>query len=196
MWDGEVRTLPPPATSFTGHMSNLAKPLPPLELLQELFEICSDSPSGLRWKKPRATTLKYGDVAGNCIKNGYWQIGITTDKPRKYYAHRIVYCLQTGKDPIGLEVDHINGTGDPLALRIATPSENAYNIRKKQNTTSSRFKGVSWSKSCNAWIARIRKDNHLTYLGKFKNEIDAAFAYNKAAIEFFGEFASLNDVQD
>ena len=181
----------PPATSLTGHMTNLAKPLPPLELLQELFYVSETSPSGLRWRNPRVSRIKTGDIAGTKEKNGYWRLNITTDKPRFYRAHRIIVYLQTKKDPGIKIVDHVNGLSDPLNLRLATNSENSYN-QSKRGGRSSIYKGVCWDKSRNKWLASITKDNKIIYLGRFKTEKDAANAYNKAAINLFGEFIKLN----
>lgn len=182
-------------------MAIIPNHLPPLELLQELFEISKTSPSGLRWKNPttRSKRLKPGDVAGTKSPKGYWNIGITTDKKRLYLAHRIVYFLQTGDDPGNLQVDHVNGKQDPLTLRLATPSENMRNSPKLKNkngiTCSSRHKGVSWSKREKKWKSYIRVDGKPKHLGYFKSEIEAAKVYNKAAILYHKEFAFLNELK-
>lgn len=78
-------------------------------------------------------------------------------------------------------------------LRISTNQQNAANAQKR-GSASSKFKGVTWEESHKSWKARIRVNNILIHLGRFKNEQDAALAYNKAAIENFGEFANLNMV--
>ena len=198
MGQRSLRSLPL-ATSSTGHMSNLAKPLPPLELLQELFEICAESPSGLCWKKPRAWSLKPGDVAGRKNKTGYWQVTITTDKVKKYLNHRIIYFLQTNEDPGLFHVDHVFGIHDPLNLRLATHSENAANSKKRKSVAnkkcSSKFKGVSWFKKQQKWHAHIKFQGKTIHLGFFTNELEAAAAYNEASTKYFGKFAKLNIIE-
>jgi len=42
------------------------------------------------------------------------------------------------------------------------------------------------------WRARIRVNGKRIYLGSFKNEIDAAKAYDDAAQKHHAEYASLN----
>jgi len=181
----------PPVTYITGNMPSIAKPLPPLEFLQELFYVSETSPSGLRWKNPRSKKIKSGDVAGSKNSNGYWNLNIKTDKVRYYKVHRIVFYLKTSQDPGIKYVDHINGVTDPLNLRLATHSENHYNRGNRSNSKSI-YKGVCWDKTCCKWYARIFKDKKRIHLGYFNNEKDAASIYNKTAIKLFGEFARLN----
>ena len=66
--------------------------------------------------------------------------------------------------------------------------------RKSDRNTSSQYKGVSYFKQTNKWISYITYNNKRIHLGLFKNELKAAIAYNKKAIELFGEFAYLNKV--
>jgi hypothetical protein len=44
----------------------------------------------------------------------------------------------------------------------------------------------------NRWRARIRVNGKRISLGLFKDEIEAAKAYDRAARKYHGEFASLN----
>jgi hypothetical protein len=103
--------------------------------------------------------------------------------------HRLI-----NKTPDGMETDHING--DKLDnrkrnLRSVTKSQNMMNAKKKSNNKSG-YKGVYFNQ--NKWRADIWVGGRTKIVGRFDNKIDAALAYNAAAIEHYGEFAKLNEV--
>src|ERR1035437_2247560 len=112
------------------------------------------------------------------IDHGYVRSGTNC------YLHR--YLLNFPKN----KIDHIDG--NPLNncrsnLRICTQQENLWNMKKRKNT-SSKFKGVSWSKKDKVWCAHITKDYKSYHLGSFKTEIEASKIYNNKALEIFGNF--------
>jgi AP2 domain len=89
-------------------------------------------------------------------------------------------------------VDHEdrNGLNNQRSnLREASVSQNLANQRAVRGK-GSRFKGVAWSGW--KWRADIRVDRKRTYLGSFSTEEAAAQAYDRAAMEKFGEFACTN----
>ena len=105
------------------------------------------------------------------------------------HMHRVV-----NNTPDGFETDHIND--DKLDnrkdnLRSCTKSENNMN-RKSYERSSSKYKGVFLVKSNKKWRASIGINGKRKTLGTFELEIDAAKAYNKSALIYFGEFARLN----
>jgi len=109
------------------------------------------------------------------------------------YLHRLLLGLEFGNK---LQGDHSSGnTLDNRMenLRIATNAENSRNKGKRSDNTSG-YKGVTWEKRANAWRARIKASGVYKSLGYFKNKHDAARAYNKAALKYFGEFAVLNEI--
>lgn len=110
---------------------------------------------------------------------------------RKVYIHRHIL----GLDKASVSVDHINH--DPLDnrkinLRIATASQQMANQEPYKWKKSSVYKGVSFAR--NSYFAYINKDKRRYRLGYFKSENEAAHAYNKKAVELFGEFAYLNQI--
>lgn len=68
------------------------------------------------------------------------------------------------------------------------------NMRGHKNS-SSQYKGVSWHTKELIWISRITFNRKEIYIGRFKDEIEAAKAYDEKAKELFGKFAYLN-IQD
>ncbi len=83
-------------------------------------------------------------------------------------------------------------------LRPCNKSQNNMNMVKRiyNSKSSSKFKGVYLHAKNKKWIAQINITGNAkpTYLGSFINELDAAKAYNNAAIIHFKEFAKLNKV--
>ena len=93
-------------------------------------------------------------------------------------------------------VDHINHNvldNRKENLRICSIAENIRNSKLRANNTSG-YKGVCWLKRDNKWLANITFNSKTIYLGKYNDIIDAAQAYNDAAIKYFGEYASLNEI--
>lgn len=96
--------------------------------------------------------------------------------------------------PTGFVCDHINHSGmddRKKNLRICTHRQNMWNSRPSK-TSSSKFKGVSWSKEHKRWRAYARPSHKYIHLGEFGDEVDAAKAYDAKAKELYGEFACLN----
>ena len=62
----------------------------------------------------------------------------------------------------------------------------------KGRPTTSRFKGVFWETQTKSWRASIRVDGKTRWLGRFRDEVAAAVAYDEAARLWFGDDAWLN----
>ena len=76
-------------------------------------------------------------------------------------------------------------------LRPATDSQQNAN-RQRLRTNKSGYKGVSWSSSKRRWRAQIDVNNVKMHLGYYKTRLEAAWAYDHAALKYFGEYAVLN----
>ncbi len=123
--------------------------------------------------------------------SGNWRALRTLGKTMVYMSRVIVNA------PKGKYVDHKNhNTLDNQRhnLRICTPTENNAN-RILSTGTRSKYKGVYWDKSrkrTKRWTVGIKCDGVKYRLGRYLTEIEAAKAYDKKAVELFGEFAYLN----
>ncbi len=144
-------------------------------------------------------------------KNYFWLNSYKwhyVNKQGKGYAYRAINGKNVGMHqvimnaPDGLQVDHKNtNTLDNRTenLRIATHQQNCQNRKVSSNPNkTSKYKGVSLRKSCisKPWRASITRNKQTIQLGFYTTEIEAARAYDKAAIELFGEFAWLNFPQN
>lgn len=128
---------------------------------------------------------------------------------KSFYARRSIRDKKTGvgqticmaREVLGLkrgdkrQADHIkHATLDNRRcnLRICTQGQNLFNSNKYKNGATSCFKGVYWNKQRKAYRATIGLNGKRIYLGYYDNEHDAALAYDKAAMKYFGEFAKFN----
>jgi group I intron endonuclease len=66
--------------------------------------------------------------------------------------------------------------------------------KKSIENSSSIYVGVYFDKNKNKWLSNITCDKKQFYLGSFKYELEAALAYNEAALELFGYKAKLNNI--
>jgi|ERR1700730_3329774 len=93
------------------------------------------------------------------------------------------------------DIDHKDG--DTLNncnynIRPATHSQNGGNQRKHTEPCTSKYKGVSFNSCAGKWQAAITVNRQRIFLGYFKDEEKAAWAYDTAALKYFGEFSRLN----
>lgn len=124
-------------------------------------------------------------------KTGYTRA--TINKNRIFMHRYITSC------PKNMEVDHINGDkldNRRLNLRICTRKQNSQNSKKMKNCTSI-YKGVRYDKSSKRikrWMAAIETNGKCITIGRFHTQEEAATAYNKKALELFGEYANINNI--
>jgi hypothetical protein len=89
-------------------------------------------------------------------------------------------------------IDHIDHNGlnnRRCNLRSATGVEN---VRYRRPMGQRKYKGIT--KRNIGWTARIFSNGRSSNLGTYASEVEAAIAYNRAAIYLHGEFAYVNDI--
>lgn len=132
-------------------------------------------------------------------RGGYWG-----GKSRAIMMHRFILGLHKEKYPL---VDHIDR--NPLNnrrsnLRLCSNSENCKN---RSGHGLSAYRGVQKRRQIYytkggekreyfRWCATVYVGGKNKQVGSFKTEIEAAIAYNKAALKYHGEFASQNKINN
>lgn len=130
------------------------------------------------------------------LENGVWgvraarQRTIGKKKQECIMMHREIMAAKRGEI-----IDHIDR--NPLNnqvgnLRRVTPSQS--NMNRKTKHGSSRYKGV-YRKRCGTgyrWAAQIRFMGKSRHIGYYKEESDAAKAYDHVALQVAGQYACLN----
>lgn len=126
------------------------------------------------------------------IRHEYGRTGQTIYMAREIMQHHLGRPLGKGEF-----VDHINGDtldNRKANLRLATRQQNAFNVRANRSNNSSGYKGVTYFKSRNKWVAQITHNyKHIT-IGYYDTPEQARDAYNEKAVALFGEFARKNTV--
>lgn len=123
---------------------------------------------------------------GNDV-NGYKMVTLSKNgKQRVYNISQLVAVCFLNHIPNGhsLVIDHRDGNrsnNNVENLQIVTHRENTSTCyRANEDSFSSEFIGITYHKQTDRWLAQIRLNSKLIYLGLFNNEIDAAKAYQKA----------------
>ncbi len=112
---------------------------------------------------------------------------------RSHKGKTILMHREIMQPPPGMVVDHINGNGvnnRRCNMRVCTPQQNRYNSRPR--TKKSKYKGVRFDEQTGRWFAEITHNGVKYHLGTFDDEVEAARAYDRKAVELQGPFARLN----
>jgi hypothetical protein len=121
---------------------------------------------------------------------GYYantQIKLASKYWPHYSMHRMILGLERGDTREG---DHWNGNSldnRRSNLRITDNHGNGRNQRKNSRNTSG-FKGVQWRKDRSRWLAVIRVNGKLIYLGMRNTPEEAYALYCEASKAYHGEF--------
>jgi hypothetical protein len=137
-------------------------------------------------------------------KNGYWCMYLNGET---VWVHRYVWEQHYGAIPENIEIHHINEDKsdnrienlkalnkiDHFKLHHTKEDRKLANHKyplRKDN--SSGYKGITFNKKLNKWIAQISDNAIRIHLGCFMTAEDAARAYDKKAKELWGDEAYQN----
>lgn len=118
-------------------------------------------------------TRYLGSPVGTILANGYVHTRVLG---RSYKLHRLAWIMSHGEWPD--EVDHINGVRSDnrlINLRNVSRLENMKN-KRPYKANSSGVTGISWHKTTQKWIAKIRVNRKDYHIGIFDEIADAALA--------------------
>lgn len=157
------------------------------EMVRALFEYRDGD---LYWRECANGRAPKGALAGSKQPNGYVSIRIDGI----YYSkHRLIFLYFSGEWPPLIDHKDQNTENCRIEnLRVASKSENARNTRTLTKANKTGYRGVSWCKRDLVFRATIKVEGAYITLGRFKDPVQAAEAYDKAALKYHGEFANLN----
>jgi hypothetical protein len=183
---GQVRRIPgTPCRNFRGKPLRLDPPEPPndkiryIPLTRGLFAIVDAE--DYEWLS------KYKWHAGRPTRAGKIYARRSTHGGGVILMHRMIM-----NPPKGMVVDHINGNtldNRRCNLWVCTQAENIQNGGLHKGAKN-RFKGVY--PNGRKWYGRVKYKGETYYLGLFDDEVEAAKARDRKALELYGKHAWLN----
>lgn len=135
---------------------------------------------------------------GYAFRNSSVKLGEADNAYKRQVIYLHKFILGIGLNQMG---DHISGNkldNRRENLRIVTKQQNNHNSLGSSNSRS-KYKGVVFGKNDkgkNRWRSSITLNYKKFFLGSFYTEIDAALAYDIAAIYYFGDYAKTNFPKD
>ncbi|MGB1318385.1 MAG: HNH endonuclease [Flavobacteriales bacterium] len=152
-------------------MPRYIRPLPPQQVLQEIFKY--DKETGNLWR--------YGKLCNNVGNNGYITVSINKET---FLGHRVIWKLVTGVEP--RIVDHLNHTRADnrwANLRNVSDRENNRNSPLQKRNKSGAH-GVSWNKKLGKWRVRANFGGKRYYFGAYSNLEEAVKVRKEKQREF------------
>lgn len=146
--------------------------------MQNIKEYLSyDQETGIfTWIKSPKAAVKINSTANSRDIKGYV---IVNYKNKTYKLHRLAWYYVYGELPT-CNIDHINEVKDDNRirnLRLDVHNRNTQNVSKLQSNNSSGYRGVSWAKHTNKWLASIKIKGRSKNLGYYDTPEEAYGVY-------------------
>lgn len=175
--------------------------------LAELKRICDDAQETVEIPLSQGyvaliSACDYGFISKHkwSYDSGYASRSVFENgKTKKILMHREILGIRgTSAVCDHKDLNRLNNTRENL--RVATPSQNQHNRNKLKgrlgSAPTSKYKGVSFCKQTKRWIVQICFKDKRIHIGRFDSELEAAQAYNKKAIDLYGQYANTNVLKD
>lgn len=156
----------------------LPKPLPPQDVLNELFVYSIIT--GQLWR--RST----GKIAGWFEKsNGYRCVEAVGER---YLVHRIIWKMITGEDAPFIDHENLDKIHNGwINLRDCTKTENQGN-RTARVDNQCGHKGIHWDDGRQKWVVQIKKHD-VRYMRRTRTLAGAIALHRLKSGEMYGQFA-------
>ena len=116
-------------------------------------------------------------------KDGYKIVGLLKNGKRKMFrVNRIVYQTFKGDLIDGMVIDHDDNDKSNNHADNLNQITHRLNCTKDQKNKTSKYPGVCFETSRKLWRSVISFNNKDVFLGRFKSELDAKNAYEKALL--------------
>ena len=129
--------------------------------------------------------VKAGKKLGSSKGDGYKTLDL---HKKTYFFHRVAFAMHYGFFPE--MVDHINNDREDNRAINLRASNKLLNARNALPKNGNRFRGAC--RRNNIWEVLIRHEGKHISIGRFKSEVEAAYAYDMASLQYHGEYGKRN----
>lgn len=144
-----------------------------------------DSEQGKIYSLHSRGNIKAGKELGTSNGEGYKTLNLLG---QTFFLHRVAFAMHNGFWPE--MVDHINGDREDNRAINLRASNKYLNARNASAKNGARFRGAC--KRSFGWEVSIMSEGKQIYIGRFRDEVEAAYAYDLASLKYHGEYGRRN----
>ena len=154
--------------------------------MKEYWKIINEYPDYMVSDLGNIKSLKYGKeriLKKTISRDGYYRVTLSKNlKQKVLYIHQLVAIAFLNHIPNGSDIviDHIDNDKLNNCVKNLQIVSHRFNISKGKKNNSSKYTGVSLYNPKLKWSASININKRQIALGRFKTELEAHHAYQKA----------------